>query len=480
MPDRLSAPGGRKRNSDLVAILRERRTQDFMMVVAAAVVILAGATLLGGATVLGAALCALGVAAFAAAYHVGTADLIAGAVLADRESLTEEERTQRADRARAYRVALVEALPQPAMYIDQQGRVEAANAPARRHFRFIGADPLLTVVVRRPELLEAVELAFRERAAQSFEFIERDETDRHFSCVAAPVMTPESAGVLLTMHDLTEIRRAEMARVDFLANASHELRTPLTSLAGFIETLRGPARNDPAAWDRFLDIMHNQADRMRRLINDLMSLSRIELIEHRPPDSLTDLASVVVEVGDALAPLAAERNVKLRISGPASGVMVTGARDELTQVAQNLIDNAIKYSAPGGAVDVEILYGLQKEEAAARAGRRWAGAGHMSIATAPRNPATRFAAIRVADAGPGIDRMHLPRLAERFYRVDQGRELRPGTGLGLAIVKHVVTRHRGEFLVESELGRGAAFAVLLPVHAGSVQAEGDAPAAGSA
>jgi two-component system phosphate regulon sensor histidine kinase PhoR len=266
------------------------------------------------------------------------------------------------------------------------------------------------------------------------------------------------------MHDLTDIKRAELARVDFLANASHELRTPLTSLAGFIETMRGPARDDPAAWDRFLEIMQGQADRMRRLISDLLSLSRIELNEHRPPETLTDLAAVVREVVDALQPVARSRGVILAVRASDRDVIVAGIRDELSQVAQNLIDNAIKYSEPDGVVEIEIRDGLDHEAAFLSAGRRWEAAGRMSIATAPvrrGGEEERFAFLRVSDSGPGIDRQYLPRLAERFYRVDPGRGLRRGTGLGLAIVKHVVTRHRGDFVVESELGRGAAFGVVL-------------------
>jgi len=220
---------------------------------------------------------------------------------------------------------------------------------------------------------------------------------------------------------------------------------------------------------------------MKRLIADLLSLSRIELSEHRVPDTEADLAAVVAEVGDALLPLANEKQVKLRISGPASGVAVTGVRDELSQVAQNLIDNAIKYSAPGDVVEIEVLSGLSREDAEARAGRRWADAGHMSIATLPRGgggaPASirRYAVLRVSDSGPGIDRQYLPRLAERFYRVDPGRGLRQGTGLGLAIVKHVIARHRGEFLVESEPGRGSAFGVVLPAAKAARQESEQAP-----
>jgi two-component system, OmpR family, phosphate regulon sensor histidine kinase PhoR len=186
----------------------------------------------------------------------------------------------------------------------------------------------------------------------------------------------------------------------------------------------------------------------------------------------------VSEAGDALLPVAKDRNIKLRVMGPSSAVQVTGVRDELTQVAQNLIDNAIKYSEPDDVVEIEVLSGLTREDATARAGRRWPTAGHMSIATAPAGAsATRYAVLRVTDSGPGIERQYLPRLSERFYRVDPGRGLRPGTGLGLAIVKHVVQRHRGELLVESEPGRGSAFGVVLPMAQPKLAAKPDAPAA---
>ena len=364
-----------------------------------------------------------------------------------------------AEQEKAFRVALVQALPEPAVYIDGTGRVEAANTTARKAFRFVGAEPQLTAVVRRPEMLNAVAAARRTREPQWFEFVERDETDRYFAAVAAPL----GAGILISMHDLTAIKRAEFARVDFLANASHELRTPLTSLSGFIETLRGPARDDAEARDRFLEIMQGQAERMRRLISDLLSLSRIELVEHRTPDGEADLAGVVREVVDAMAPMAAVRGVTVRVVGADRPVLVTGVRDELAQVAQNLIDNAVKYSETGGVVDVDLAAGLSSDAAVARAGRLWDEAGHMSIVSAAQAAQGACASLRVTDAGPGIERQYLPRLSERFYRVDPGRGLRPGTGLGLAIVKHVVQRHRGSFLVESEPGRGSAFGVVLPM-----------------
>lgn len=370
------------------------------------------------------------------------------------------EARRRAEQEKQFRVRLVEALPEAAMYIDALGKVEAANAGARKTFRVVGAEPQLTAVVRRPELLDAVAAARRAGQPQGFEFIVRDETDRYFAAVAAPL----GAGVLVSMHDFTDIKRAEFARVDFLANASHELRTPLTSLSGFIETLRGPARDDAEARERFLGIMQVQADRMKRLISDLLSLSRIELVEHRLPEGEADLASVVREVAAALGPVAADRGVTVKVTGADQPILVTGIRDELAQVVQNLIDNAVKYSEDKGVVEVEVAAGLSEDAASASAGRRWDEAGHMSISTGPGTRGAR-AMLRVTDAGPGIERQYLPRLSERFYRVDPGRGLRPGTGLGLAIVKHVVQRHRGEFLVESEPGRGSAFGVVLPMAA---------------
>ncbi len=445
-------------------ITRGQRARDFLILAVAGLLVVGGLVILGEMSVWAAIFSVLIMAAFSVAYFAGTADQHSEAMRAARAAEGAEERAAQAAAERRHRAELIEALAEPAMYIDAQGKVETANAPARSQFRIIGTEPMLSAVVRRPELLGAVELARQEGKPQRFEFTERGETDRYFACVAAPLGT----GVLVSMHDLTEIKRSGFARVDFLANASHELRTPLTSLAGFIETLRGPAKDDPAARERFLEIMHGQAERMQRLVSDLLALSRIELMEHRPPEGRADLASVASEAADALLPVAKERGVKLHVTGADRDVGVAGARDELAQVAQNLIDNAIKYSGDGDTVEIEVLSGLTREEAEAKAGRRWDGAGRMSIATGSGKPdaRTRYAVLRVSDAGPGIGRQYLPRLSERFYRVDPGRGLRPGTGLGLAIVKHVVQRHRGELLVESEPGRGSAFGVVLPMPAG--------------
>jgi len=436
---------------------RSARARDLRAVAAAGIGVVLVLALFGQLGWVAAVAGACAIAGAGALWFYGTSN--AAEVLADDPDAAMLAARRLAEQEKAFRVALVQALPEPAVYIDAQGRVEAANSSARKAFRFVGAEPQLTAVVRRPELLDAVADARLRREPQWFEFVERDETDRYFSAVAAPL----GAGILISMHDLTDIKRAEFARVDFLANASHELRTPLTSLSGFIETLRGPARDDAEARDRFLEIMQGQAERMRRLISDLLSLSRIELVEHRTPDGAADLAAVIRETVAALGPVAGEKGVTVRVTGAEQPILVTGVRDELAQVAQNLIDNAVKYSEKGGVVEVALTSGLSGDAAAARAGRLWEEAGHMSIVSAALVAQGVCASLRVTDAGPGIERQYLPRLSERFYRVDPGRGLRPGTGLGLAIVKHVVQRHRGSFLVESEPGRGSAFGVVLPM-----------------
>lgn len=267
--------------------------------------------------------------------------------------------------------------------------------------------------------------------------------------------------VLLALRDETEIRRSERTRADFLANASHELRTPLASLAGFIETLRGHARDDAEARDRFLGIMHIQAERMRRLIDDLMSLSRIELGEHIPPSGSVDMAVAVIDVLDALGPLAKERSVVFWPVLPASGVAMAAAdRDQILQVIQNLVENAIKYTPIGGAVNIEVLTGLPPATAAAPMSDL---AAHFSILTPDHAAGRRYVAVKVRDFGPGIGRNHLPRLTERFYRVEgQKTRERPGTGLGLAIVKHIINRHRGGLIVESTEGSGSLFSAYIP------------------
>jgi len=329
-----------------------------------------------------------------------------------------------------------EGLPDPCIVLDRRGIVRYANRLAVTAFAIRPGDPL-TFRLRVPDLLAAFERVAKGGPPERVEFAERVPTERWFSAWFARLDDGPRMGnfVALVLHDLTEQKRVDRIRVDFVANASHELRTPLASLVGFIETLQGPAREDAAARERFLQIMRDQATRMSRLIDDLLSLSRIEMKAHLRPSGEVDLVSTVKHVADALEPLARELGVTIATDLPPSPVMVTGERDELIQVFENLIENACKYGQSGGNVDV-------------------------TVAPAGEGVGPSFS---VRDHGPGIAGEHIPRLTERFYRidVDTSRKHR-GTGLGLAIVKHILARHHARMTVDSRLGEGAAFTVIFP------------------
>ena len=319
----------------------------------------------------------------------------------------------------------------------------AALAPALRR-----GEPA-SLALRMPDVVEAIRSAIASGKPQRVEFYERVPVDRWSEAIVTPIAEPRApAGRPRPAHlarSLADLRRVEAMRADFVANASHELRTPLAALSGFIETLQGPARDDPAARERFLGIMHTQATRMARLIDDLLSLSRIELNAHLRPDTQLDLVPIVRQVADGLQTLARDRGVTIAVEAPAEPVHVLGDRDELVRLFENLIENALKYGAAGKRVDI-------------------------SVAPIDR-PELREARVAVRDYGPGIAAEHLPRLTERFYRVDVGESrAQGGTGLGLALVKHILNRHGGRLTIESRVGEGATFTVRLPLTAGAAAA----------
>jgi two-component system phosphate regulon sensor histidine kinase PhoR len=331
--------------------------------------------------------------------------------------------------------ALIDALPEPTLLVDREGKVIAGNVPAAAAFGRIRTGEPISFTVRNPQIIEAIRAAAGGHA-QRFEIHERFPVERALEAHVAPIVfaheLPEL--LLLSFRDLTQERRLAQMRTDFVANASHELRTPLASLLGFIDTLQGPAREDANAREKFLKIMGEQARRMSRLLNDLMSLSRIELNLHLQPQTRVDLAAIIAQVCDGMTPLAEERGVVLELTRPATPAFVLGDRDELIRVFENLVENALKYGASGKRVEV----GLSVAE------------GEATVA--------------VRDYGPGIAPEHLPRLTERFYRVDveQSRG-QGGTGLGLALAKHILARHRGTLAIASEFGKGAIFTARIPL-----------------
>jgi two-component system phosphate regulon sensor histidine kinase PhoR len=353
------------------------------------------------------------------------------------------------DEPRAPRVGdpLIEAvlagLPDPVVALDRRGDVVALNARATAVAPALRPGEPVSLGLRVPEVLEAIRRARASGIAQRVEFSERVPLDRWYEVIVTPISSPGVAAnpglVLLAFHDLTPLRRVEEMRADFVANASHELRTPLAALSGFIDTLRGSAREDPAARERFLPIMQAQADRMARLIDDLLSLSRIELNAHLRPDKQVDVGAIVRQVADSLQTLARDRNVEVKTLGSSAPLLVPGDRDELIRVFENLVENALKYAASGKRVDIALSAGEGPD-------------------------GKREARIAVRDRGPGIAPEHLPRLTERFYRVDVSESrAQGGTGLGLALVKHILNRHGGRLTIESAPGQGATFTVHLPI-----------------
>ncbi|WP_170330127.1 sensor histidine kinase [Ruegeria arenilitoris] len=338
----------------------------------------------------------------------------------------------------------VSAIPMPALMVDQTERIIAANTDAKTFLAQNIVGRHFATILRQPQVIEAIEQALRTKGPAKTRHLSNDgaqDTTFEVECRYLNGVGAVSGGAMLAIfQDVTHVEQASQMRRDFVANVSHELRTPLTALMGFIETLRGPAREDAAARDRFLQIMTDEANRMNRLVGDLLSLNRVESEERVRPKEQLELTGLLQSTLNSLRPLAEDAEVQLTLMAPDDPVSLIGDNDQLRQVFTNLIENGIKYGGSGGSVEIRVLPSERD--------------------SAMRGPAVR---VQVIDKGPGIDAVHLPRLTERFYRADSHRSRQlGGTGLGLAIVKHIINRHRGRLRVESDLGKGATFTVILP------------------
>jgi two-component system, OmpR family, phosphate regulon sensor histidine kinase PhoR len=340
--------------------------------------------------------------------------------------------------------AVVAGMPDPAVLLDRAGRVIHLNLAAAQLAPALRKNELAQFALRSPEIITALREAIATSEPRRTTYLDHVPVDRWMELTITPVPVPTAFGgtdkcMLMTFHDQTPLRRVEEMRADFVANASHELRTPLAALSGFIDTLQGPAKDDAKARERFLSIMHAQATRMARLIDDLLSLSRVELSAHVRPDTSVDIVPIIRQVADGLEPLARERQVVVEIALPDTPVLIAGDREELLRLFENLIENALKYGASGGKVIVSLTTAASGEGA------------------------PEEVRVMVRDFGPGIAPEHLPRLTERFYRVDVGdSRLQGGTGLGLSLVKHILNRHRGRLLIESVPKHGATFTACFP------------------
>ena len=326
--------------------------------------------------------------------------------------------------------ALVERLPDPLLKLDADGKILWRNDSAISGF---GGE--IAALLRHPDLRDALAEAAEIKVAVRREIVLAAPVTRDLDVTMIPVGGP----VYMLVNDRTHERALEKMRADFVSNASHELRTPLASLIGFIETLRGPAADDHEAQQRFLGIMAEQAARMQRVIGDLLNLSRIEISEHSPPKELVNLPPLLELIVASMEPMLKANDTRMQVEVPADLPKIPADADQLTQVLTNLLENALKYGKRGGVIK-------------------------LTASTAPDSRCEPGGvAISVADNGIGIPREHIPRLTERFYRVDKGRSRAiGGTGLGLAIVKHVVNRHRGRLFIDSEIGTGSVFTIWLP------------------
>ena len=336
--------------------------------------------------------------------------------------------------------AAYSALDMPVLVLDARAAVRFQNEPALHVFGEFPIGAHVSAKLRSPGLLDMVRDSIVSGLPNQIEHAERVPNEQIFQVRIAPLdiaqfQTQDNGPVetffILSFRDVSESRRIDRMRSDFVANASHELRTPLASVRGFIETLQGPAKDDPKVHERFLGIMLEQVTRMTRMVDDLLSLSRLELKAQISPVDKVDLGPLLGHVRDALMPLAKDLDVTINLQIPENPIFVAGDQDELTEVFENLIENACKYGQEGKNVDVWLTNG-------------------------PGKPAE----VMVRDYGPGIPEEHLPRLTERFYRVNvEASRSKKGTGLGLAIVKHILTRHRARLIVKSELGKGTTFTV---------------------
>jgi two-component system, OmpR family, phosphate regulon sensor histidine kinase PhoR len=411
----------------------KRRLAARWMPIAAAVTVLAILVVFGRLDALTALISAAVLFLVGALWPLDTSVLI--------EALSGTGKAQRAARAadldrKGWR-AVVDAIPTAALALDAAGSVLHHNRLVTEMFPKIRNGQPMSQVSRNPDLIGAVDRALASEERIDVELIERVPVERRVAATVSRLgksTAPSSPQLLVTFRDLTEQDRLVQMRADFIANASHELRTPLASLRAFVETLQGPARDDAVARERFLRLMASQAERMTRLIDDLLSLSRVEMRVHLPPRGIVELNETAAYVCQSLEPVAEGAKTSLTLVRAPANARIRGDREEIVQVVQNLIQNAIKYGREGGIVEVRV-------------GR-----------DAPRGSSGAKVWVSVSDDGPGIAPEHMPRLTERFYRVNvaSSRE-KGGTGLGLAIVKHILNRHRGELKIASRLEVGSTF-----------------------
>ncbi len=386
-------------------------------------------------------------------------------------SVNERKRRQDTARTPSFKgeMRLAASLQEAIIIVDQRRQIVHMNPAAHKLFPNIRAGSDISTLGVTASLTDLVDDSLAGKSTKPYVYQVFDPVERHIR-VTGSALKPENneaiSRAIIVFYDVTDLERANAVRADFLANASHELKTPVASLLGYIETLNGHAKNDPEARGKFLTIMQQQAERMQRLINDILSLRRIELSEHKAPTETADLYLAFLAAKEAVMPMAEQKKVSISYEGPKE-LLVLGKQDELVQLILNIVDNAVKISSDSN-INVKGAV-IEKWESAKAFPKDYMAAGseRRRIVNPPQTGIS-YAQLRIRDHGPGFDKEHLPRLSERFYRIAGDRtSAEKGTGLGLAIVKHIVMRHRGGLMVESAPKIGTEFFLILPVSIGA-------------
>lgn len=359
-----------------------------------------------------------------------------------------EKKKQQMENIITEREILVDSLPDILVMVNDAGVILRTNKAARTLFGQNLAGKQIRNIILSDVLHNSMAAVSEDMQRREFEIhlTEPEQMDFRVVIERFPIPTPGGISLVVTLNDVTALKRVQKMRADFVANASHEIRTPLASIAGFVETLRGPAKDDEVARDEFLKIISEQATRMNTLINDLLSLSKIEMNAHTIPSGSVDVMRLVRNEKENLKWLAEGKRVNIALNFNDNLPFARAEESELRQVIYNLLSNAIKYGQSDSTVTV-----MAKVTSALPADPHFI---HRE----------RAIVLSFIDQGEGIPKEHLPRLTERFYRVDSARSRTVGgTGLGLAIVKHIIFRHRGVLTIDSEVGVGSNFSVYLPI-----------------
>lgn len=353
--------------------------------------------------------------------------------------------------------AALDAINEPIIILDNEQRIILANITARKKYPTFAIGARVETLIRTQEILDGLAQVVSTKGRVQFDLIEHFPQIRYYQVGISAFLVANIYNYVIAIKDETNLRSAEQMRADFLANVGHELRTPLAGIIGFIETLAGPARNDERARDKFLGIMQKQADRMSRLINDIMSLTKIELNEHLKPKSVLNICETLesmISTVKAANPNAKDEIIVHKYGNPINAVY---DEDEIQQVIINILENAIKYKKSKTAIEVYLYSDVATANLPSLTTEKWPESNGMRIVATQAKAGEKFAIIRIENCGDGIEKRNMPRLSERFYRIESQTADIVGTGLGLAIVKHIIARHDGILCVESKIGEKTAF-----------------------